>query len=80
MHNSYFTENCEFSKTEPVLRNAVDKTQSNALVFLHASDFDECKAGAAQCKDNEFCFNTYGSYRCIPKLNCPADYDRVSDK
>ena len=72
-------ENCDFSETEAVLRNRVDQTQSNALVFSHGSDFDECKAGA-QCKDNEFCFNTYGSYRCIAKLTCPSDYEQVSDK
>ena len=72
-------ENCDFSETEAVVRNRVDQTQSNELVFSHGSDFDECKAGA-QCKDNEFCFNTYGSYRCIAKLTCPSDYEQVSDK
>ncbi|KAJ7372057.1 Complement Clr-like EGF-like [Desmophyllum pertusum] len=45
----------------------------------YCSDFDECEAGSRQCKDNEYCFNTYGSARCMPKITCPSDYDQVSD-
>lgn len=46
----------------------------------YCSDKDECKSGIAKCKDNEFCFNTYGFYQCIPKLSCSSDYVKVNDK
>ena len=44
---------------------------------LSFSDFDECEAGQ-KCEQDEFCFNTYGSHRCMPKLRCPSDYQQMS--
>ncbi|CAH3164361.1 unnamed protein product [Pocillopora meandrina] len=45
----------------------------------YCTDNDECQAGKDKCKDDEFCFNTYGFYQCIPKLSCSSDYVQVSD-
>lgn len=44
----------------------------------YCSDFDECEAGA-KCNDDQFCFNTYGGQRCIPKLKCYTNYENMSD-
>lgn len=44
---------------------------------FYCSDFDECEAGQ-KCEQDEFCFNTYGSHRCMPKLRCPSDYQQMS--
>lgn len=48
------------------------------VICLFSSDFDECEAGA-KCNDDQFCFNTYGGQRCIPKLKCYTNYENMSD-
>lgn len=39
-------------------------------------DIDECRTGANECDDNQYCMNTNGSYKClaIRKTDCKEGF------
>lgn len=42
-------------------------------------DVNECEKGTHECREDEMCWNYYGSYRCYPSNPCQEPYVRTGD-
>ncbi|KAJ3610375.1 hypothetical protein NHX12_022467 [Muraenolepis orangiensis] len=42
-------------------------------------DINECEKGTHECREDEMCWNYYGSYRCYPSNPCQEPYIRAGE-